>query len=242
MDLYAYEMERKAERAYNSLHFAFVLFILQLACYIALSGLYEGGFSDDVALTYLIISLGCFVFASAYRLELKELRLSKVAVNWTVGFMITWMVVLYLYGEVWGIRFGEVRRPAVLGILVTQIVFVAASEEFMFRSLIPGYLFKMWGEGRFTTLIVFAISQGLFALFHFSAYGGNWDAMKIAFIIGCIWLFLARLEHVEVPFIGRQRVPLGPLGIGFTMGSHAAYNLMMTGLLAGNVVSICGGV
>jgi hypothetical protein len=39
----------------------------------------------------------------------------------------------------------------------------------------------------------------------------------------------------------RIRVGGKPLGIGFTIGSHAAYNLILVGILVGNVSMISGG-
>jgi len=89
-----------------------------------------------------------------------------------------------------------------------QVCIVAASEEIMFRAVVyRGFL-------RLGKPVAYVVSAVTFALFHFTAYGGNISSIIIAFALGLVMMFLADYKN-----------------LGASIGFHAAYNLFMLGFL-----------
>lgn len=96
------------------------------------------------------------------------------------------------------------------------IFFVAPVEELIFRGVLPGELATREPWKRVPVLLI--ATQGLFAVFHFAAYGGWGFAMVMAFALGMVWVYASRRWT-----------------LWFTMGSHAAYNLLVLGILSGGL-------
>lgn len=212
----------------STLGFGVVLFLLQLYFYINFQ---SPGFAREVALIYMFIPLGFIGYSIKAQQTVERLKLGNMVIFGVLGFIITWATVLFFYGMVLGIEFGTTSQYTLYGTIATQVLFVAPSEELAFRTILPSYLeskfkaqYKRW---RFLGLLT---PQVLFALFHSSAYQWEWNAMVLAFIIGCIWMATYRIK------IGGER-----LGLGFSMGSHACYNLVLVGVLSGNIAMVCGG-
>jgi membrane protease YdiL (CAAX protease family) len=227
-----YEVRDVGKRIFRgpitSLSLGLVLFIAQAWVLINYSG---PGFSREVGMIYLILVFG-FLIYTYYRRNTQNVVYRETIwhslKSGLLGFLLTWAIVFPLYMAI-GIEFGSTASPAVIGVVLTQLLFVAPSEEIMFRSVLPDVL-----ESRMRwTWGALVVSQGAFALFHWSAYGGDWGAMALAFFIGMIWVLAYRFK----PFFMREK-----LGIGFTTGSHCAYNLILSGILIGNITMICGGI
>lgn len=216
---------------FGALGLMVALAISQLYYYINFQG---EGFSRDVALAYIIIPpvlLGYFVadhLIFKKKVKLDQLKLLPTVFCGFLGFICTWAFVVIVYGHLLGVQFGSVPATAVWGTILTQVLFVACSEELAFRYIIPAYLKERWPH---SNIIPAVLSSAAFALFHSAAYGGNYQAMGLAFIVAMVWIGL-----YNVPFMG------GKLGLGFTIGSHAAYNLALVGILAGNITMISGGI
>ena len=100
---------------------------------------------------------------------------------------------------------------------MTQVLFVAPSEEICFRYLIPLWMQK--NSPFSSNLLAGLASAALFSFFHATSYSFNIASMAIAFLIGFLWYFLFK-----------------KWGIGATIGSHAAYNLLLSGIFSGGVI------
>lgn len=210
------------------------LAISQWYFYVNFSG---EGFDRGVALIYILIPPVLLVYYAVDRslakrsLTLDELKLFPALYSGFLGFLVTWAFVLVVYGKLMGVQFGAVPATAVWGTVLTQVMFVACSEELAFRYVIPTYLKEKFR--RHQTLIAAVLSSAAFASFHTAAYGGNVQALILAFMVSMVWF-------------GAYYIPLGlrgeKLGLGFTIGSHAAYNLCLAGVLSGGITMISGGI
>lgn len=217
----------RRSRLVTTMTLGFMLFFFQLFVLINLA--YFGDTLPwNTCILYMMIPLGFAVYSSRTQAAVEGINLTKSTVNALVGFWLTFMVVLFLYGYILNMEFGTTQRSVLLSTIVLQVLFVAPSEELAFRLIIPNYLMTMFRK----KFLIFALilSQVGFAIFHLYAYGGNLGSLVIAFTIGMVWVLSMRI-----------RVGGKPLGIGFTIGSHAAYNLILVGILVGNVSMISGG-
>jgi len=228
------KIEKAARRAlpeFSALGFMMALIIAQLYYYINFKG---EGFSKDVALAYIIIPVALLAYYSMdhqlYKrpVTLDRFNLTRTIFHGLIGFMLTWCFMLWVYGYLLGVQFSSVPATAVWGTVLTQVLFVACSEELAFRYIIPAYLKEKFPHSKYVPYLLAAAS---FAVFHSSAYGGNYRSMALAFLVGLVWLFL-----YEVKLGGHK------LGLGFTIGSHAAYNLTLVGVLSGGISLISGGI
>jgi membrane protease YdiL (CAAX protease family) len=209
------------------------LALSQLYFYINFQG---EGFSREVGLAYIIIPPVLLIAYITDRLVFKKpitldkLRLFPTIMAGFIGFLVTWAFVLLVYGQLLGVQFGDVPATAVWGTVLTQVLFVACSEELAFRYIVPTYLAEKFPR-KHAKLIAAVLSSAAFASFHMAAYGGNYQSLLLAFMVSLVW-FIA----YNIPFLGDK------LGLGFTIGSHAAYNLCLAGVLAGNITMLSGGL
>lgn len=197
------------------------LYLVQCSLLINGEALLGDGFSREVALIYIILPLGLLAYSSKNRTIVEKLTVIKTLKMAFVGFVVTvpLVIIVYMYG--FGMQFGSVQQSEVLGTIFTQAVFVAPVEELMFRWMIPTYAYMVLP--RRLKLLGLIGSQITFSLFHMGVYQSSAFPLVIAFIIGMIWLAAARNPK---------------LGIGFTIGSHVAYNLTISGIMIGNIVSV----
>lgn len=216
----------------TTLRFGLVLFIIQYAFLVNGNYFAEAGFSQNVALIYIILPIGLLAYSYREEKVIENLNLWRVAVMAVIGFTISAPVIFGLFHFVLGTQLGTTPANAVIGVILIQILFVAPVEELAFRAYIP-----TWLENHFPTdlkYMALGLSQVLFALMHWGVYGGNIGSLVIAFMVGSIWLTLYRFKPKN--FLGGGR-----LGIGFTIGSHACYNLIISGVLIGNIGMVVGG-
>jgi membrane protease YdiL (CAAX protease family) len=188
---------------------------------------------QSTAFFYIMFWVAFLAVGVASKAKLEELRLLGTLFFAFVGLIACWAVTLYLYGVVWEVDFPEVSQVNLWGLVIMQVLYVAVSEEFVFRYALPQILmakFKNW--------LAFLIPQITFALYHMAAYQGDWDSIIIAFIFGCVMMFCYRIP-IKSPVWSRY---LGPrLGYGFCVGCHAAYNLVLLGVLSGGISMVGGG-
>jgi membrane protease YdiL (CAAX protease family) len=209
------------------------LFVAQLAIYINASAVLEN-FPRDTAWLYMCIPLFLMVYSQRAEEEVKTVSLWTSLKHALAGFWLTYAAAALVFIVLLEAELGTTPRANMMSMIVLTILFVAPSEELMFRAMLPKYL-----EGVFVGMpwVAWLLSQATFAGFHFAAYGGSVPSMVIAFIVGMVWL----AAYKWTPRLGwlksKER-----LGLGFTIGSHAAYNLVVSGILVGNVTMICGGL
>lgn len=222
---------KKARPDFSAMGFLVALAIAQLFYYINFQG---EGFSREVAMAYIIIP---FVLLTAYsidratfgkKINLDRFTILRLVFHGFLGFMVTWAFMLIVYGQFLGVQFGTVPATAVWGAVLTQVLYVACSEELAFRYILPTYLREKFPKAKYLPNVLAAAS---FAFFHSAAYGGNYRSMALAFIVGLVWTFLYQFK------LNGQK-----LGLGFTIGSHAAYNLTLVGVLSGGIQLISGGL
>lgn len=216
----------------RTLGFLTVLFMFQFAYMANPPG---AGFSPQVAQWYTLFMVAFLAVAMASKVRLEELRLLGTLFMAMFGLVLSWAVTLGLYGVAWGFDFPEVSAVTVRGIMVMQILFVAVSEEFVFRYTLPQiFQAKFRREYRWLALLIPQVS---FGLYHWAAYGGDWVSMVVAMVFGCLLMYA-----YYIPITGKWAAWLGPrLGLGFCIGVHAAYNLVLLGVLSGGVQMIGGG-
>ncbi len=217
----------RKSRFVTTMTLGFLLFGAQLFVLINL-GYWGETMPWQTCILYMLIPLGFAVYSSRTQAAVEGINLVRATMHAVLGFWLTFFIVLLLYGAALGFEFGTTPRSALFSTILLQVLFVAPSEELAFRLIIPNYLLTLFRKKYWIFALI--IAQLAFALFHLSAYGGNVASLAIAFIIGMVWVLSMRVK-----LGGRE------LGIGFTIGSHACYNLILTGILVGNVTMICGG-
>jgi hypothetical protein len=232
----AYEKTRDLKKAlpnWQSLSFFMALGLAQLFAFVNFKG---EGLDKNVAQFYIMapsLILGYLLLTGHSKrisFALDDLRLIPMLAFGLLGFMLSWGATIMLLGVLGGQDFGTVPVTAVWGTIVTQVLFVACSEELLFRYALPTYLRKAWTKAWWFIPVV--LSQVSFALFHWGVYGGSTFSLLIAFLFGMIMYGAYRL-----------RVNGTQLGLGFCIGAHAAYNLVLVGVLAGpeHIITLVGG-
>ena len=110
----------------------------------------------------------------------------------------------------------QVTVPSMMGALwLTQILLVVPSEEMMFRGIIPEYIRLTFGKSKYSEWLKYLIGAGLFGVFHFAAYGGNWSSIGFAFGMGLVLMYVKDNWG----------------GLAASMGVHLAWNCAVLGLL-----------
>lgn len=198
--------------------FAFVLFLFQIIALIPLSS-YLTGLEWQVAITYMIIPMGFSLYSARTLTAVRSITVKDVLLYSQMAFWGTLPLVYGLYSVVLGVPMGTTGKDVLWGTIITQVLFVAPSEELAFRYIIPGWVSRMLGKDSF--LLTAIITAGIFSFMHLSAYSANVTSLAIAFIVGLCWALVYRR-----------------FGIGATIGSHAAYNLLVAGILTGGVVGV----
>lgn len=126
------------------------------------------------------------------------------------GFAFIFVSIFFIILHMAGIMFQGVQpiNPAMAIPLILFQVVTCPSEEFIFRGAILSILYKIhW-------VIAYLGSAGLFAVFHFVAYGGSIPLMVMAFGMGLI------LNYTTIHF-----------NIGVSIAIHLSYNLSVLGII-----------
>lgn len=97
----------------------------------------------------------------------------------------------------------------IVPVIIYQVGIVAVSEEIIFRGVIFRLLHKV------NPYLGYLGSSTLFALFHWTAYGGSYQLMFFALAIGLILAYLTK--HFN---------------LGVAIGFHSAYNCFLLGATA----------
>ncbi len=165
-----------------------------------------------------------FVKGKKYGLEGRSLEVQFI---WFfMGFSITvFILLLTIINFNWPTT-QPIFQSQAMPLIIFNLTLVTVSETVCFHGVLPGVIEKKLKKIKgvhphIQTATRYGISQGLFALFHISAY---WDspnlkgALITSFLFGI--LFLSVREH-----------KFG--GLAPTMGLHAGWNLIVTGALIG---------
>lgn len=98
-----------------------------------------------------------------------------------------------------------------LALILAHILVVSTSETYVFQGMIPEAL-----ENRgISKIIVYVLSAGIFAFFHFMTAGGIWILLLPYFALGLIFLYVGRKYT--------RRTLLA------SVGCHAGWNLFVLG-------------
>jgi membrane protease YdiL (CAAX protease family) len=219
---------REQAKSVKALRLGQLLFFSQLTVMIA--GPYffpDNPISFQTEIIYMIIPIGFMIYSVTTQRMIESISLMRSLAFAILGFWLTYAFVLFMFGFVLNMQFGTIAYAGILPMILLQAVFVAPSEELAFRSIIPEYFQRLFPKRFWWFALI--LSQGAFATFHVTAYQGNLGAMAIAFCVGLVWLAASR-----IPYKGK------PIGIGFTIGSHACYNLILSGVLVGNYSMMFG--
>ena len=205
---------KKAKQRIEKTPFLFIL--LGIAVYFWING--EAHFPDwtetyGTVIHYYIIMLFVFlIFAKEKIRKQIQTPLSKSIQQYVLGFFATFalmytLVLLNIFA------IGEISPNILWQTLIIQICIVSVAEELMFRGVLLGYMGVL-------------ASSFLFMLWHSAAYGVLWyeytpemtGALIFAFLFGAILGFLVKYKPKSVGIIG-------------AMSIHAAYNLIILGVL-----------
>lgn len=107
--------------------------------------------------------------------------------------------------------------------LLFTIFVVAATEELIFRGVIPHFLVEVAGMG---IIAAHLLSNLLFAAIHWAAYNSSPVLIGFAFIAGCIF--------------SAVRIAAGRHGLSASTALHASYNARVLALLAFGIPSGVG--
>jgi len=146
-----------------------------------------------------------------------KLKVIEGVAYWGVAFIATVAIVNLLFTFILHTEWPEITRAEALPLVIYTIFFVTPVEELIFRDILPNEV-SPYEPSRRAPILVFG-TQVLFGVYHWAAYGGFGTSMIIVIVIGCLWVPLARR-----------------FSLYFTMGSHAAYNLCVLGILTGGIV------
>jgi membrane protease YdiL (CAAX protease family) len=109
----------------------------------------------------------------------------------------------------------QITAPLMMGMaIITQVFLVVPSEEYLFRGIIPEYIRLTFRKSQYSEQIKYVLGATLFAVFHFAAYGGNWQSMGFAFAMGIVLMYAK-----------------DNAGLSASMGIHLAWNSAVLGLL-----------
>jgi len=150
-------------------------------------------------------------------------RSFEIQLIWAMfGFLTTWFILLIAFTTFNWPEPGLIMQTQATRLIIYNIVLVSVSETMAFVCILPIVLGKAKiSDPRIKTLYRYGISQGMFAIFHVSAYWGapNFGgAILMSFIFGS--MFLAIADH--------KRGGLAP-----AMGVHACWNLWVLGAISG---------
>jgi hypothetical protein len=203
-----------------------LLFFIQLFILISNGYLFPNAeLSWQVCITYMLIPIGFMIYSKRNEQLVQNVPLYRSLVFGLLGFWVTFALVIVVYGLIFRLEFGTVAQDAVWSTIALQAIFVAPCEEIAFRLIMPEWLKSIFPKNMWFVAII--LSQVAFSLFHLNAYSGGYFSLLLAFIVGMIWVTTSRLE-----------VDGKPIGIGMTIGSHMCYNLILTGVLVGNIGGI----
>ena len=217
----------KAEKQIGSfagIEFMAALFFVQLVCLIPLSR-YLTGLDWQVAITYMLIPMGFVVYSMYTQTQVRGLKLKDIAVYASVAFWVTAAVGYFFFTRVDVSELGAYPKDQLWSIVATQVFFVAPAEEMAFRFIIPNIIKNRLkkADGKDHWLEAGIVSAVLFAGFHWTAYQGSINSVIVALVIGLIWMVVYQ-----------------KWGLGATIGSHASYNLLVSGILTGNAAMFMG--
>jgi len=138
-----------------------------------------------------------------------QVKLIDIITNFSLAFPIFWIFFLLLKDAgIWFQGIHSIAPQLILPMVVFQVFIIGSSEELIFRGTIFPLLAKI------NVTIAIFLSSALFALFHFSAYGGNVMSVIVAFAIGIILVLLYIYFN-----------------IGTAIAFHSVYNLVIIGAL-----------
>lgn len=109
--------------------------------------------------------------------------------------------------------------------IIYHSILVAPSETLIFQAIIPLWIYLTFAKLTDKTdlilvkvekriIITYIISQIIFGVYHFTAYGGNWTSIATAIALGMIFLYCVR-----------------SYGIAFGIAVHLSWNMAVIGVL-----------
>ena len=212
---------------YTDLSLIHVVLVAMLFLYVTGDYLFGSDWPGSGALLYAVMVLSALSMTQLViqTVPLTEQReylgrlvplapISHGVVHWLGGFGVTYAVVLTGF-QLAGYEWPDITQSEATAMLYFTVVFVAPAEELLFRGVLPNLHYERRVLG---VPLVLVASQALFSVFHVAAYGGIGAPMIITFVLGVAWVFVARWTSLFT-----------------TMGSHAAYNLCVLGVLTGGV-------
>jgi hypothetical protein len=208
-----------------------------LLLYLATNGTRLAGRDYPAAATFVYFGYFLLPFAlqSEYAKELGRHSVLEYLGKFAFGFMATLAAYYVLFVYFLQAQAAPIAYSAVFATVIFQAFVVAPVEELFFRGWIAWRLERR-GKG---TAHIYAgvtvgsvLSAGLFSAFHFAAFGTALEKFTLIFVLAIAWTWLSRLK-VGLPFHEEKR----PLGIAASAGSHAAWNLLVSGVLSFRIIT-----
>lgn len=101
-----------------------------------------------------------------------------------------------------------------LPLIISNLILVIPAETYMFHGIVPMFTEMTVKKSQYSQWIMYGVSQGIFALFHYAATGGSAGSMAFIFGMGVILLYIAR-----------------NYGLPAAAGVHFAWNMAVLGIL-----------
>lgn len=164
-------------------------------------------------IVYLVMTTAFLAMSRQWQISTISSNPSEGFVKFFGGFLVAWMVLTLGKGEL--ALSGGIGPNLIFFLLV-----VAVSEELIFRGLMPEVLASIYkGNGYATSPLeskaaAWIFSSAIFAFFHAAVYNGNASSIIFAFLAGLAFSTIT-----------------SKAGLESSMGVHAAWNLVIGGVL-----------
>lgn len=169
---------------------------------------WEGGWTTSIL--FYMVGVSMFLDISDRIPDKLKTPLVENIIGFLFGFVGFTVLFIGLHDMGWWFH-GEPSLPVdmVIPNLIFQGFIVSFSEEIIFRGIIFRYLFQI------NITLAYIVSSGIFAVFHFAAYGGSVPLMIIAFAMGLILCYLVDRFNLGVAWAFHFAYNCGALGLIF---------------------------
>ena len=133
-------------------------------------------------------------------------------IYFTFAIMFTSVVLLVLIYQ-GALPVAVIDAIAARSALIYTVLLVAPSETLIFQAIIPLWVALTFAKSEKVVWLTYGISQVIFGIYHYAAYGGSFQSIVIAIALGSIFLYCVR-----------------SYGIAFAVGVHASWNLAVLGV------------
>lgn len=149
-------------------------------------------------------------------------------IYFTFAFMLTSTILLFLIYQ-GQLQVGIVDAIQARNAIIYHSILVAPSETLIFHAIIPLWVYLTFakmtskmdlilGQVEKRIVITYILSQVIFGVYHFAAYGGDWTTIAVAVALGFLFLYCVR-----------------NYGIAFAIAVHLSWNIAVIGVWTSSI-------